>query len=238
MKAVILAGGIGSRLRPITYSIPKPLLPVGRRPIMEIQIEQLKRAGFDCIYVATGYRSELIEAYFRDGSSFGVNITYSKETKRLGTASPIKLLEDNLSEPFLVMNGDVLVRENFENMYNHHIESGCEMTVCVKDYTISVPYGVIEINKGRVGEIKEKPILKYYIASGIYMLNPSVLKYIPKNEFYDIPDLVKKLCSLDKGVGSYIIKSDWIDIGKEEDYEKASIDIQKWEDEGFLSENA
>lgn len=234
MKVVILAGGLGSRLRPITYSIPKPLLPVGRRPIMEIQIEQLKKAGFDHIYVATGYRSELIEAYFRDGVALGVNITYSKETKRLGTASPIKLLENFLNEPFLVMNGDVIVRENFKNIYDHHIASGCEMTVCVKDYTVAIPYGVIEINEGRIGEVREKPTFKYYIAAGIYVLNPSVLKYIPKDEFYDIPDLVKKLCSLDRGVSSYIIEADWIDIGKEEDYEKASVDIQKWEDEGFF----
>jgi NDP-sugar pyrophosphorylase family protein len=234
MKAVILAGGLGSRLRPITYSIPKPLLPVGRRPIMEIQIEQLKRAGFNKLYIATGYRSELIEAYFRDGSDFGVEIIYSKEEKRLGTASPIKLLEEYLDEPFLAMNGDVLVREDFSKIYNHHLKFKYEMTVCVKDYTIAIPYGVIEIDNGLIGEVREKPTLNYFIAAGIYVLNPSILEYIPKNTFYDIPDLVKKLCSLKKKVGSYLIEEEWIDIGKEEDYQKASIDIQKWEEEGFL----
>lgn len=229
---MILAGGFGSRLRPITYSIPKPLLPVGRRPIMEIQIDQLRKAGFNKIYVATGYRSELIEAYFRDGSSLGVEITYSKETKRLGTASPIKLLEEFLDEPFLVLNGDVLlIRENFKDIYDHHLNLNYEMTICLKDYEVVVPYGVIEINEGYVNAVKEKPILKYHIAAGVYVLNPSLLEYLPKDTFYDIPDLVRNLCSLKKSVGSYIIKGDWIDIGREEDYERASLEVMKWEKE-------
>jgi NDP-sugar pyrophosphorylase family protein len=231
LKTIILAGGLGTRLRPITYSIPKPLLPVGRRPILEIQIMQLKAQGFSDIILATGYRAELIEAYFGDGKGWGVRIIYSKEEERLGTASPLRLVKHLLDESFLVLNGDVLVKMNFSHLMQFHKAEEATITVATKEHAITVPYGVIEGEGVCVKQIKEKPTLHFPIAAGIYVLEPSVIDLIPEGKYYDMPDLIRSVLQQGWRVLNYPIKGRWIDMGAFQDLEEANKDIRFWEEE-------
>lgn len=229
MKAVIMAGGLGRRLRPLTYSIPKPLLPVGKKPILEIIIGQLHKAGFNEIILTVGYKAELIQAYFRDGASFGVNISYVKEPQELGTAGPLKLIPHIGETPFLVMNGDILTKLNFRTIMEYHLSEKSEMTVGVIPYKIQVPYGVINIlENGLISNIEEKPTHNYLVSSGIYVLNPEVIEFIPNNTYYGIPHLINRLIESKKRVCVYHIKEDWVDIGEIDDLEKAILKEEYW----------
>lgn len=225
MKAVILAGGEGTRLRPLTYAVPKPLLPIGRKPILEIIIEQLKKSGFVDIIITVEYKAELIEAYFRDGSSFGVKITYSHERGPSGTAGPLKLLEPLLDEPFVVMNGDLLTKLDFGTMYQFHLEKSAELTVGMINYPLKIPYGLIEMKNGKIIKIREKPDLNYNINSGIYVISSTALDAIPKGEFFDMPDLIQSLIDQKRRVEVYHIKEYWRDIGRMEDYQEVNSEI-------------
>lgn len=230
MNAVILAGGLGTRLRPLTYAIPKPLIPVGKKPILEIIIGQLQNAGFVNIILSVGYKAELIEAYFGDGSKYGVNIVYFKEDKKLGTAGPLNFMNKAIDEPFLVMNGDILTKANFKDVMDFHINQEAEMTVGVKKYEVQVPYGVVTINGDGIEEIEEKPLVELTIVAGIYILNPSVIDVIPKDTFYGIPNLVKDLLNQERKVVRYLIEGYWSDLGNIKDFEEALKTVKVWEE--------
>lgn len=224
LRAVVMAGGYGTRLRPLTDDMPKPMLRVGSRPLLELIVEQLRQAGIRQVNVATHYKSEMIADHFRDGSDFGVDIRYVKEYQPLGTAGAISLIEES-DEPLLVMNGDILTRVDFRSMLNFHREHNADLTVAVRQYEFSVPYGVIETDGSTVKSISEKPIVRHFINAGIYLLNPSVCRLVPNQQSYDIPDLINLLLKEGRPVVSFPIREYWLDIGKADHYNQAQADL-------------
>ncbi len=225
MKAVILAGGKGTRLRPLTYSIPKPLMAVGRKPILEIIIERLRDHDFKDIILTVEYKAELIKAYFRDGSSLGVNIQYYQDGTFSGTAGPLKQVEHLLDgEPFVTMNGDLLTDVDLTKMYQTHTAESSELTMGTTSYSVTLPYGVVDMQDDRIVSIREKPTLKFLINAGIYILSPSAIDIVPADEPFDMPDLIQSLVDLDRKVGTYFIGGEWQDLGTMENYEKANDD--------------
>ncbi len=226
MKAVILAGGKGTRLRPLTYSIPKPLLPIGRKPILEIIIERLRDHDFGEIILTVEYKAELIRSYFRDGNSLGVKILYHQENKYSGTAGPVKQVEHLLDgEPFITMNGDLLTDLDFTKMYQAHLEQSSELTVATAGHTVTLPYGVIDTQDDKIVSIREKPTLKFLINAGIYVLSPSTLEIISEDDPYDMPDLIQSLVDQERKVGTYFIDGEWQDLGTMESYERVNSEI-------------
>jgi len=225
VKAVILAGGKGTRLGIISSVIPKPLLPVGTKPILEIIIERLRDHGFTDIILNTGYKAEIIEAYFRDGNGLNVNITYYQEDKPMGTAAPVKLVEHLLGDqPFITMNGDLLTDMDFGAMYQMHLDKSAELTVAVTSYSYKVPYGVINMQDNVIKSINEKPELKFLINAGIYVVSPSALDIIPKDTFFNMTDLIQTLIDQNRKVETCYIDGEWQDIGTIEAYEKANAE--------------
>ncbi len=214
MKAIVLAGGLGTRLRPLTFAIPKPLIPVGERPILEVLIENLKAHGVTDIYLAVGYRSELIQLYFQDGQRFGINIHYSQEEKRLGTAGPLRLIRDRfrLSEPVLVMNSDIITKLNFEDFYQSHLREASALTVGIREHEYIVPYGVVQIEEKQVRSVEERPRLSFHISCGIYAVNPDILDLVPKDQFFDMPDLVRVAVRSGFKTSVYQIREKWAAI--------------------------
>lgn len=233
MKAIILAGGLGVRLRPLTYSIPKPLLPVGEKPILEIIVEKLKSFGFSDFIFAVGYRAELIETYFQDGSKFGVTIHYVREDERSGTAGPLAQVRERFEfgedGSFLVMNGDILTKLDFARFIDYHERSGCEITVATRKHEARVPFGVLVISEGKVTEIVEKPVTVHDISTGIYLMKSSVLRDVPPvGTFFDIPDLIRKLLSEGRQVGAYAFDEYWLAVDQLHDIEEAFSNIEEW----------
>lgn len=225
MKAFILAGGKGTRLRPLTYAIPKPLLPIGRKPILEIIIERLRDHGITDIILSVGYKAELIRTYFGNGNGFNVNITYFQESDPLGTAGPIKLIASSLGDqPFITMNCDLLTDIDFSRMYQLHLEKSAELTMAVTTYKVSLPYGVISVWNTRVESIEEKPEITFLINAGIYVISPSVLDIIPSGRPFNMPDLVQALIHQGRSVDIYHINGKWQDLGTMKEYEKATLD--------------
>lgn len=221
-KVVLMVGGLGTRLRPLTEHIPKPMLKVGNKPILETIILNFKKYGFTEIILSVSYKSEIIEHYFGDGSNFGVNIKYVHEDKRMGTAGALSLIREKLNEPFFVMNGDLLTNINFEHLHDFHIANNCMGTMCVREYDFQVPYGVVNIKDSKILSIEEKPTHKFFVSAGIYMLSPDVLKYIPEDEFYDMPTLFEKLISEKQNAISFPLREYWLDIGQIDEYKKAN----------------
>lgn len=226
MKAVLMAGGVGTRLRPLTQILPKPLLPVGERSVLEIIFEKLRSRGFDDIIIATNYKSHLFESYFGDGSRFGVRITYSREREKLGTAGPLLLVKDKLREPFLVMNGDILTNLDFAALRNFHVENKAVFTAVTKKMSVPCDYGVVESKGDRVVGLKEKPVFETEILAGIYFLDPGVLALIPEGRAFDMPDLIRAAVDSGKKVLKYPLDAYWLDIGRMSDYEKANEDAR------------
>jgi NDP-sugar pyrophosphorylase family protein len=226
MKTVILAGGKGVRLRPLTYSIPKPLLPVGEKPILEEIIRRLRAQGLRDFIIAVGYRAELIETYFRDGAQLDVSITYVREEEPLGTAGPLALVREAggtaPSEPLLIMNGDMLTDLDVAAFVDEHARSGDDMTIVTREYPLQHPYGVLQIQDGRITGIIEKPTVTYTVSAGIYALQPAALQHIPAGRFFDIPDLVNALLAAGKPVGAYPFDGEWLAIDRIEHLEDAS----------------
>ncbi len=214
MKAVILAGGLGKRLRPLTFSIPKPLLPVGEKPILEFIFEHLRKYAIKEIILSTGYQSELIRAFCGDGSRFGVKIDYVKEESPLGTAGPLSLIRKRFleNETFVLMNGDVVTKLDFSKMIQYHSLNKYELTIGFTKFEYKSPFGVLEIEEGSLKNILEKPAKIYDVSAGIYLLNSSVLGFIPDNTFFTLPNLAKVLLKAGKKVGAYQIKEFWVGI--------------------------
>ena len=221
-RVVLMVGGLGTRLRPLTEHTPKPMLKVGNKPILETIIMNFKKYGFVNIILSVSYKAEIIEEYFGDGSNFGLNIEYIHEEKRMGTAGALSLMREKLNEPFFVMNGDLLTNINFEQMLEYHINNNSISTMGVREYDFQVPYGVVNIEDNKILSIEEKPIHKFFVSGGIYILNPQVLEFIPDNSFYDMPTLFEKLIGMDKNTISFPLREYWLDIGRMEEYEKAN----------------
>ena len=222
MKAVILAGGLGTRLKPFTEVIPKPLLPIGEKTLLEIQIERLKMYDFNEIYLALNYKADYIKSFLGNGKNLGINIYYSIENKPLGTCGPITLLQDKLKEPFLLINGDILTKANFKNIYNFALQySKSPLTIVTKIITTPFRFGNIETKENYVISIEEKPELNFEVLAGIYIMKPNIFNYVPSKKYFGIDKLIKILLGLKIPVTKYLLKDYWIDIGVVEDYEKA-----------------
>ncbi len=230
MRAVILAGGKGVRLRPLTYSVPKPLLPVGEKPILEEIIGRLRRFGFDDVVLAVGYRAELIETYFGDGSGFGVRITYIRESEPLGTAGPLSLVRRQLapSEPLLVMNGDTLTCLDMNELWRWHAAGGFAMTVAVRAFESQLPYGLVSTDGERIVSIVEKPVQRHDVSAGVYVISPAALELVPDGEFFDMPDLVNRLVKAGLPVGAYRFDDPWIVVDRIDQLEEAQHLIAGW----------
>ncbi|MBT5935161.1 nucleotidyltransferase family protein [Sulfurimonas sp.] len=221
-KVVLMVGGLGTRLRPLTDHTPKPMLKVGNKPILETIIQNFKKYGFTNIILCVSYKSEIIEEYFKDGSEFGVNIEYIHENKRMGTAGALSLIRDKLHESFFVMNGDLLTNINFDRMMEYHISNVSVATMGVREYDFQVPYGVVNVHDKDILSIEEKPLHKFFVSGGVYVLNEKVLDYIPDDEFYDMPTLFEKVIQEKLKSISFPIREYWLDIGRMEEYEKAN----------------
>lgn len=221
-KVVLMAGGLGTRLSPLTDTTPKPMLHVGNKPILETIIENFAKHGYTDIILSVSYKSHVIEEYFGDGASFGVKIEYVHEARRMGTAGALTLLRDILTEPFFVMNGDLLTNINFEHMHDYHLMHDAVATMAVREYDFQVPYGVVNITDGKILSIEEKPTHKFFVSAGIYMLSPQTLQHIPDDDFFDMPTLFEKLIFEKHHAVSFPIREYWLDIGRMSDYEKAN----------------
>ena len=226
-RVILMVGGLGTRLRPLTQDTPKPMLKVGNKPILQTIVERFAEYGFVNITMCVNFNASIIRDYFSDGKEFGVNIDYVLEEKRMGTAGALSLLKERPSEPFFVMNGDLLTNVNFEHIFNYHILNKATATMCVREYDYEVPYGVVKMNDNKIIEIAEKPVQKFFVSAGIYMLSPEILDLIPKNEFYDMPALFEKLIKLSKNVISFPIREYWLDIGRMEEYQRANEEYKE-----------
>jgi NDP-mannose synthase len=221
IRVVILAGGKGTRLKPYTAVFPKPLMPIGQMPILEVVLRQLKSMGFRKITLSVNHLADLIRTFFGNGSQLGLDVTYCLEDKPLGTAGSLSLVQD-LSDNFLVMNGDLLTTIDYRQMMHSHVESGAIATVGVFPRDVKIDFGVVELGTG--GEImgyREKPKLEYMVSMGVNAFHKSVLQFIPRNEYLDMPNLIMKLKSDGKKVMSFRSECEWLDIGRSDDYERA-----------------
>lgn len=229
MKAVVLVGGLGTRLRPVTFSIPKPLLPIGESPILEIIIGQLKRAGCRELVLATGYHAGLIQAFCGDGSRFGLRITYVHEEKPLGTAGPLALARETLGdeESFLVMNGDVITDLDFRDFANASEKSGCDLTVAYADYVYRSPYGVLSLAEGAVVDVQEKPEQSFAVSAGIYFLRSAAVEFVPQNQFFTMPDLMKRLIAVGRRIHAYRIAGVWLGLENVEHLDEALTALRR-----------
>ena len=226
-RVILMVGGLGTRLRPLTQDTPKPMLKVGNKPILQTIVEKFAEYGFVNITMCVNFNASIIRDYFSDGKEFGVNIDYVLEQKRMGTAGALSLLKERPSEPFFVMNGDLLTNVNFEHIFNYHTLHKATATMCVREYDYEVPYGVVKMNDNKIIAIAEKPVQKFFVSAGIYMLSPEILDLIPKNEFYDMPTLFEKLIKLSKNVISFPIREYWLDIGRMEEYQRANEEYKE-----------
>jgi len=223
-KVVLMAGGLGTRLSPLTDSTPKPMLHVGNKPILETIIDRFSACGYGEIILSVKYKSHLIEEYFKDGAAFGVNIEYVHEEKRMGTAGALSLMSKRLDEPFFVMNADLLTSVNFENLHNYHLSQHAVATMGVREYDFQVPYGVVNVKDNYILSIEEKPIHKFFVSAGIYMFCPSILDYVPQDKFFDMPSLFSTLIAENLKTVSFPIREYWLDIGRMSDYERANLE--------------
>ena len=225
LTAAVMAGGFGTRLRPLTDEEPKPMLPVGDRPLLELIIEQLRDAGIRRVSLTTHYKGDAIAQHFGDGQDFGVEIEYIEETHPLGTAGALSLVQPS-KEPLLVMNGDLLTRVDLRAMLDFHQKHQAHLTVAVKEQQFQIPYGVVELEGVQITGISEKPSLRHFINAGIYLLSPEAVRCIPKGQPYDMPDLIGELVSKGLQVVGFPLREYWLDVGKVEDYAKAQADVK------------
>ncbi|MHB1105254.1 MAG: nucleotidyltransferase family protein [Lutibacter sp.] len=231
-RAIILAGGKGTRLKPYTISLPKPLVPIGERPILEIIISKLKKHGFDHITITVNHYADIIKAFFGDGSKWDIKIDYSEEEKPLSTMGPLTQIDD-LPENFLVMNGDVLTDLDFDAFYANHVNRGSNFTIAAHNRIDKVEYGVLHKNdNSELIGFEEKPTNQYLVSMGVYMMNKKNLKFIPPNTFFGFDHLMNELIKSEVLPFIYEFDGYWLDIGRPDDYEKAINDNEK---ESFLA---
>jgi NDP-mannose synthase len=226
MKSIVLAGGKGARLAPYTHILPKPLMPIGGMPILEILIRQMKASHIDQVIITVGHLGSLIQTFFGAGEKFGIPIDYSMEDCPLGTAGPLALVND-LNETFLVCNGDVLTDLRMADLIAFHKTSGGIATIAMYTRHVHIDLGVIQLNGGHaIEDYIEKPTLDFQVSMGIYVFEPGVLRFIPKGQYLDFPDLVKLLLSNGEKVVGYPFSGYWQDLGRADDYQQAVIDFE------------
>lgn len=222
VQAVIMAGGFGTRLMPLTQDTPKPMLPIGDRPIMEHIIDQLRQCGIYRVNVTTHYHREKIKSHFGDGKQLGVQLKYVDEDRPLGTAGALSLMEAP-DEPILVINGDILTQVDFRDMLQFHREQKADLTVAVRKYDFQVPYGVVECDEFAVRKLTEKPEFSFFVNAGIYLLEPSLHDLIPTGEAFNMTDLIQRMLETNRSVVSFPVREYWFDIGQHSDYEQAQL---------------
>jgi NDP-sugar pyrophosphorylase family protein len=231
VRAVVLAGGKGTRLAPYTSVLPKPLMPIGDRSILELVLGQLRDCGIKDVTLCVGYLSQLIRAVLDNSRHGGVEVSYVHEEEALGTAAPLRLVDD-LDSTFITMNGDVLTTLDYKDLLRHHREEGNLLTIATRARPIQIDYGVLQLgtngSSNRVQAYVEKPQMTSTVSMGIYVLEPRALEYIPGEGYFDFPDLVQALLEADERVGAYQYEGMWFDIGRRDDYERA---VSAWVDE-------
>ncbi len=220
---VIMAGGMGLRLRPLTETTPKPMLPVGGKPMVQHTIESLRAEGFRDFVLAVNYLGDQIEQHFKDGSDLGVRIEYVRETQPLGTGGALSLLEGNFQSPLLVVNGDVMLSAKISEMLDFHIQSGAELTVGVKLIETQIPYGVVDIDNGRISGISEKPVYRDFVNAGVYVLNSALIAEVPRDLKFDMTDLLAQVIETSQAI-AFPLHESWIDLGRHEDLVRARRD--------------
>lgn len=231
MKAVVLAGGKGTRLAPYTKVIPKPLMPIGDMPILEVLLHQAKRAGVTDIILTVGHMAELLRAFFQNGERLGTTIQYSYEDKPLGTAGPLKLI-NGLDETFFVMNGDVLSTLDFSDLLDFHRQSDAVVTIAMFPRQVKIDLGVLHVeSESRVVGYTEKPRYDFNVSMGIYVFEPTALEYIPSGQYFDFPSLILRLIENGEKVVGYPFSGYWKDLGNPEDYEQAIYDFEVMRDQ-------
>lgn len=221
---VLMAGGQGARLRPLTEATPKPMLPLGDRPLLERVLGQVRAAGFARVLMAVNYRAEMIEEHFGDGSRFGVEIDYLREDRPLGSAGALKLAGTELAEPFVVMNADLVTNVNLAALMRFHRTEGNALTIGVRQYALELPYGVVELSGTQVSSLTEKPTHSFFVNAGIYAVDPSLVELLGEAERFDMTDVVSAALAAGRRVGGFPIREYWIDIGQLADYERAERD--------------
>ena len=228
VPVVIMAGGLGARLRPLTEDCPKPMLKINDKPLLEIIIDNLIESGFYNFYVSVNYKSEIIRDYFENGEKWGVSIQYLVENNILGTAGSLGLIPEVKQHDFyIVINGDILTKVNYEFLINYHRKNQSNVTLCVRKYQQQVPYGVVNVKQGQLLSITEKPIQEYFVSAGVYIINSDIISFIPQNHYLDMPNLFMQL--LDKNIETTVfpIHEYWIDIGQVNDFKQANIDYKQ-----------
>jgi len=230
MKAVIMAGGKGTRLKPYTTSIPKPLVPVGDKAIIEILLNRLKKNGVDEVFICLNHFAEMIAAFLGNGNKFGLKINYSLEDRPLSTVAPLKLIH-NLPDDFLVMNGDLLTDLDFSKLFQYHLKGSSLLTVATYSRKTKIDFGVIEIDPATntASGFREKPEYLFEVSMGVYAMNQKILNFVPDNEAFGFDHLMLKLLETRQRIAVFPYDGYWLDIGRPEDYEKANEDIQKIE---------
>ena len=222
---VLMAGGLGERLRPMTYTCPKPLFRIGGKPILEIILETFIKYDFKRFYISVNYMAEMIESYFGDGGRWNVRIDYLRENRKLGTAGSLSLLPEKPDDTLIVMNGDLLTKVNFDNLLDFHHTNKARATMCVREYIFKVPYGVVSMEEHRLLGLDEKPAQRFFVNAGIYLMEPDLLSFIPKDTVYNMTDLFQKICEKKLDVVTFPIREYWIDIGQQKDLEQAHGDF-------------
>lgn len=219
-EIIVMAGGLGTRLGELTKDFPKPMLPIKGKPILEHIVKKFSSNGFKKFTFCLNFKGEVIEDHFEDGKSLGVDINYTKEQKRLGTAGALSLLKPRPTKPFMVINGDVLSTFDSDSFFDFHSEHNADLTVAAASYELRVPYGVLELDDEKVVGLQEKPSQTFYTNAGVYILNPECIDFVPENEFYDMTSLIKTLIDNNKNVKAFAIHEDWSDIGRPQDYDR------------------
>ena len=227
-SVVIMAGGLGSRLKPLTDECPKPLLKIGGKPLLETIINNLISFGFRRFFISVNFKSEMIENYFEDGAKWNVEIQYLREDEKLGTAGALSKLPNIPEDKFLVMNGDLLTSINFSQLINFHTNQNADATMAVKEYDFQVPYGVAKVHDNLLVNLDEKPVQRFFVNGGIYVLEPAILELVPKNQHFNMTDLFDRMLEKSMKVATFPIHEYWLDIGKFKDFEKANGDFYEF----------
>lgn len=223
---VLMLGGLGTRLRPLTETIPKPMLMVGDKPILETIVTHIAEQGFVNFYFCINYLGEQIRSYFGDGSKWGIHIEYVQEEDRMGTAGALSLLPEKPDRPFIVMNGDLLTKVDLTALLDFHDKNENIATACIREYAQQVPYGVVEVDNEKVTQLVEKPVYRFFVNAGIYALSPKAMDKVPEQAFYDMPTLIEEVLTERGNVGGFPITEYWMDIGQMPDFEQAQADYE------------
>ncbi len=226
-SVVIMAGGLGTRLGVLTKDTPKPLLRVGKKPILQTIVEGLRESGFSKVFLSVNYKSDHIKNFFKNGEDFSMEISYLNETKKLGTAGSLSLLPHEIDEPIIVMNGDLLTKINYVELLDYHKQNNAMATMCVREYDFQVPYGVVEMNGIGIKSIKEKPIHRFFVNAGVYVLEPSVFKSINSDTYVDMTTVFNKLIEEKQKTAVFPIREYWIDIGQLDDFKRANNEFDE-----------